>query len=95
MGMSSRGYYTLDRFRYHAHEQDNSKDNKVSNSFSKSKFNPAKRVRFFWVSGHSLQEQLQKIDLRDRFGDFNSNIDLVLKGKYKCIQEVRKILNYP
>uniref|UniRef100_A0A0E0LGE7 NB-ARC domain-containing protein n=1 Tax=Oryza punctata TaxID=4537 RepID=A0A0E0LGE7_ORYPU len=56
-----RGYYTLDRFRCHGHEEDNTKDNQVSNSFAQSKFNPAKRVRFFWVSGHSLQEQLKQV----------------------------------
>ncbi|KAF2921210.1 hypothetical protein DAI22_07g013400 [Oryza sativa Japonica Group] len=56
------GYYTLDRFRYHAHEQDNSKDNKVSNSFSKSKFNPAKRVRFFWVIG-SIEVTLEDVSV--------------------------------
>uniref|UniRef100_A0A0E0HW17 NB-ARC domain-containing protein n=1 Tax=Oryza nivara TaxID=4536 RepID=A0A0E0HW17_ORYNI len=56
-----RGYYALDRFRCRGHEEDDAKVHQVSNSFAQSKFNPAKRVRFFRISGHSLQEQLQQV----------------------------------
>ncbi|EEE66474.1 hypothetical protein OsJ_22890 [Oryza sativa Japonica Group] len=56
-----RGYYALDRFRCRGHEEDDAKDHQVSNSFAQSKFNPAKSVRFFRISGHSLQEQLQQV----------------------------------
>uniref|UniRef100_A0A0D9WUW9 NB-ARC domain-containing protein n=1 Tax=Leersia perrieri TaxID=77586 RepID=A0A0D9WUW9_9ORYZ len=56
-----RGYYTLDKFRCHDHEEDNTKDHQVSNSFAPSKFNPAKRVRCCKVSGQSLQQQQQQV----------------------------------
>uniref|UniRef100_A0A0D9WUX5 NB-ARC domain-containing protein n=1 Tax=Leersia perrieri TaxID=77586 RepID=A0A0D9WUX5_9ORYZ len=54
------GYYILDNFRCHGHEEDNCKD-QVSNSSAQSKFNPAKRARFCMVSGQSLQEQLHQV----------------------------------
>uniref|UniRef100_A0A0E0Q3F2 Uncharacterized protein n=1 Tax=Oryza rufipogon TaxID=4529 RepID=A0A0E0Q3F2_ORYRU len=41
-----RGYYTLDSFRCHGHQEYNPKDLEVSSSFAPSMFNPAKRVRF-------------------------------------------------
>ncbi|XP_006658229.1 putative disease resistance protein RGA3 [Oryza brachyantha] len=55
-----RGYYTLDRFRRHGHEEGSTKDHKVSDdSFAaSSSFNPAKRIRFCRVSGQSSEEQL-------------------------------------
>uniref|UniRef100_A0A0E0E6Y7 NB-ARC domain-containing protein n=1 Tax=Oryza meridionalis TaxID=40149 RepID=A0A0E0E6Y7_9ORYZ len=56
-----RGYYILDRFRYHDREEENTKDHQVSNSFAPSKFNPAKRIRFCRTSGQSLQQQLQQV----------------------------------
>uniref|UniRef100_A0A0D9WUW6 NB-ARC domain-containing protein n=1 Tax=Leersia perrieri TaxID=77586 RepID=A0A0D9WUW6_9ORYZ len=56
-----RGYYTLDKFRCHGNEEDNSKDHQVSYSFAPCKLNPAKRVRCCQVSGQSLQEQQQKV----------------------------------
>ncbi|KAF2921213.1 putative disease resistance protein RGA3 [Oryza sativa Japonica Group] len=56
-----RGYYILDKFRYHDREEENTKDHQVSNSFAPSKFNPAKRIRFCRTSGQSLQQQLQQV----------------------------------
>uniref|UniRef100_A0A0D3GLM1 NB-ARC domain-containing protein n=1 Tax=Oryza barthii TaxID=65489 RepID=A0A0D3GLM1_9ORYZ len=56
-----RGYYIMDRFRYHDREEENTKDHQVSNSFAPSKFNPAKRIRFCRTSGQSLQQQLQQV----------------------------------
>ncbi|KAF0926890.1 hypothetical protein E2562_027744 [Oryza meyeriana var. granulata] len=56
-----RGYYTLDRLRCHGHEEDNTKDHEVSNYFTPSKFNPAKRIRFCMASGQTLEQQLQQV----------------------------------
>uniref|UniRef100_A0A0D9WUW5 Rx N-terminal domain-containing protein n=1 Tax=Leersia perrieri TaxID=77586 RepID=A0A0D9WUW5_9ORYZ len=57
-----RGYYTLDSFRCHGHEEeDSAKDVEVNSFFSQSKFNPAKRVRFCRVKGQSLQGHLQQV----------------------------------
>uniref|UniRef100_A0A0E0Q3E6 NB-ARC domain-containing protein n=1 Tax=Oryza rufipogon TaxID=4529 RepID=A0A0E0Q3E6_ORYRU len=56
-----RGYYTLGNFICHGHEEDNAKDHEVSNYFKPSKLNPAKRIRFLWDGGQSLQDQLQQV----------------------------------
>uniref|UniRef100_A0A0E0Q3F1 NB-ARC domain-containing protein n=1 Tax=Oryza rufipogon TaxID=4529 RepID=A0A0E0Q3F1_ORYRU len=66
-----RGYYTLDSFRCHGHQEYNPKDLEVSSSFAPSMFNPAKRVRFCRVTGQSVQEHL----LQQVFGRLEVTIE--------------------
>uniref|UniRef100_A0A0E0ITN3 NB-ARC domain-containing protein n=1 Tax=Oryza nivara TaxID=4536 RepID=A0A0E0ITN3_ORYNI len=56
-----RAYYTLGNFICHDHEEDNAKDHEVSNYFKPSKLNPAKRIRYLWDGGQTLQDQLQQV----------------------------------
>uniref|UniRef100_A0A0D9WUX4 Uncharacterized protein n=1 Tax=Leersia perrieri TaxID=77586 RepID=A0A0D9WUX4_9ORYZ len=82
-----RGYYILDNFRCHGHEEGDCKD-QVSNSSAQSKFNPAKRVRFCIVSGQSLQEQLRQVhgSLKATLEDISEFVTLLSNCPRLCHQ---------
>ncbi|XP_052153786.1 putative disease resistance protein RGA3 [Oryza glaberrima] len=72
-----RGYYTLDTFRFRAHDVKKEKDHEVSYSFVLSKFNHAKRVCFCSDSDERVKE-LEKVvvSLETIIGDANEFIKL-------------------
>uniref|UniRef100_A0A0E0C1T0 NB-ARC domain-containing protein n=1 Tax=Oryza meridionalis TaxID=40149 RepID=A0A0E0C1T0_9ORYZ len=72
-----RGYYTLDTFRFRAHDVKKEKDHGVSYSFVLSKFNHAKRVCFCSDSDERVKE-LKKVvvSLETIIGDANEFIKL-------------------
>lgn len=71
------GYYTLDTFRFRAHDVKKEKDHGVSYSFVLSKFNHAKRVCFCSDSNERVKE-LKKVvvSLETIIGDANEFIKL-------------------
>uniref|UniRef100_J3KZR7 NB-ARC domain-containing protein n=1 Tax=Oryza brachyantha TaxID=4533 RepID=J3KZR7_ORYBR len=70
-----RGYYTLDTFRFRAHDVNREKDHGVSYSFVLSKFSHAKRVCFY-SDGDERVKELEKVvvSLETIIGDANEFI---------------------
>ncbi|XP_015637703.1 uncharacterized protein [Oryza sativa Japonica Group] len=78
-----RGYYTLDTFRFRAHDVKKEKDHGVSYSFILSKFNHAKRVCFRSDSDERVKELKVVVSLETIIGDANEFIKL--SSTYPCL----------